>query len=244
MMEQREAIEEEIAEIDDKVTELLQEEERLIEEGSWLKRNFVKLRKLVTLKKNVDQAVVRLRPKKKDDKGPSIEEQRSAINDKVTQMQRKFLDPESNKWSAEKRREMENELRNLMLEKARIRSLERMYIAKSQAVRKVELEEKELAKLEAISSLKAARPSDNADMFKPKTVANADQIPDSVRMPLTDKWTKFDRELRTAGISIPKDEITYRPLGESRSMGRRFQEAFLDDERRTVCPRSHHCASQ
>ena len=68
-MEQREAIEEEIAEIDDKVTELLQEEERLIEEGSWLKRNFVKLRKLVTLKKNVDQAVVRLRPKKKDDKG-------------------------------------------------------------------------------------------------------------------------------------------------------------------------------
>mmetsp|Transcript_1607 Transcript_1607/g.2614 ORF Transcript_1607/g.2614 Transcript_1607/m.2614 type:complete len:80 (-) Transcript_1607:57-296(-) len=53
-------------------------------------------------------------------------------------------------------------------------------------------------------------------------------------MPLTHKYTKFDRRLREFGVSIPKDEITYRAVAQNKDQGRRFQEAFLDTGDRTM----------
>ncbi|KAJ1491756.1 hypothetical protein T484DRAFT_3102331 [Baffinella frigidus] len=166
IVEQRNAIEEEMTQIEGRIEGLLVQEEKLVEEGSWLKRNYVKLRNLVTLRSNVEKAVFRFRPKKWEHDGPTIEEQRTAINELVMEMQRRFLDPEANKWTAEYRRQMENELRNLMLEKARVRSLERMAMAQQQAARKVELAEKEVAKMGALA---AAGPVDEIDKFKPRS---------------------------------------------------------------------------
>jgi hypothetical protein len=40
--------------------------------------------------------------------------------------------------------------------------------------------------------------------------------------------------LREAGVSVPKENITYRAMAESQNLGRRFQEAYLDPQDRTV----------
>ena len=52
--------------------------------------------------------------------------------------------------------------------------------------------------------------------------------------PLTHKYVKYDRTLREAGVSVPKENITYRSMAESQNLGRRFQEAYLDPQDRTV----------
>jgi hypothetical protein len=76
---------------------------------------------------------------------------------------------------------------------------------------------------------------DDVNRFKPKTTVGRFEVPPEERMPLTHKYTAFDRKLREAGVSIPKDEITYRPVRlDSQNLGRRFQEAYIDPQDRTV----------
>jgi uncharacterized protein YoxC len=228
VIEQIEACEEEIEQIDHKVNDLLKKEDKILEDGTWLKRKFDKLRTTVLTYMNVNKAATKLRAKA-EVRGPTIEEERTAVNEELSELQGRFLLPEAVKWKPDFRKEMEAKVRELQLKQANIRSRERALVSK------IKLEKQ--MKLQEAAQIKATlKKDDNDDMdrFKPKTVLGRFEVPPEEKMPLTHKYTAFDRTLREAGVSIPKDEITYRPMAKSQNLGRRFQEAYLDPQDRTV----------
>lgn len=228
VIEQIEACEDEIEQIDHKVSELLKKEDKILEDGTWLLRKFDKLRNTVLTYMNVNKAATKLRAKAQV-RGPTIEEERTAVNEELSELQGRFLLPEAVKWKPDFRKEMEAKVRELQLKQANIRSRERAIVSKMQL-------EKQL-KLQEAAEIKATLKKDDSDdlnRFKPKTVPGRFEVPPEEKMPLTHKYTAFDRTLREAGVSIPKDEIIYRPMAKSQNLGRRFQEAYLDPQDRTV----------
>lgn len=229
VIEQIEACEDEIEEIDHKIGELLKKEDKILEDGTWFQRKFDKLRTTVLTYMNVHKAVSRLRPKQEDKLGPTLEEERTQANNELTELQGRFLSPEANKWKPEYRKEMEAQVRALQLKLAGIRSKERAYVTKLQLEKQMKLQD-------AANMKEQLRKGDNNDLdrFKPKTMPGRFEVPPEEKMPLTHKYTAFDRKLREAGVSVPKDEITYRPMAESQNLGRRFQEAFIDPQDRVV----------
>jgi hypothetical protein len=141
-----------------------------LEDGTWLKRNFDKLRNTVLTYMGVNKAVNRLRAKA-EVHGPTIEEERNAINDALSELQGRFLSPEANKWKPEFKREMEAKLRELQLKQAHIRSKERAFVAKMQLEKQQKLQEAQKIKEQLRGQV------DDADRFKPKTVASRFEVP-------------------------------------------------------------------
>ena len=228
VIEQVEQCDDDMEVIDRKVKELLKKEDKLLEDGTWLKRNLDKLRTTVLTYMGVHKAVAKFRFQA-ETKGPTIEEERTAINEALTELQGRFLLPEANKWKPEKRREMEAKVSELKLKQMEIRSRERTMVAKYQLEKQMKMQEAQRIK----ATLKGSN-DDSVDRFKPKVTTGRFEVPPEERMPLTHKYTAFDRTLREAGVSVPKDEVTYRPMAKSQNLGRRFQEAYLDPQDRTV----------
>ena len=170
VIEQIEDCTDQIEVIDKKVHELLKKEDKLLEDGTWLKRNFDKLRNTVLTYMGVNKAVNRLRAKA-EVHGPTIEEERNAINDELSELQGRFLSPEANKWKPEFKREMEAKLRELQLKQAHIRSKERAFVAKMQLEKQQKLQEAQKIKEQLTGQV------DDADRFKPKTVASRFEVP-------------------------------------------------------------------
>mmetsp|Transcript_12481 Transcript_12481/g.29906 ORF Transcript_12481/g.29906 Transcript_12481/m.29906 type:complete len:465 (+) Transcript_12481:110-1504(+) len=241
VIKQKEALQEEMDNIQDQIAVLRKKEDKLLEDGTWLNRNLDKFRSTVILNQNVRKAC-RLMRKKKDKSGPTLEEERTEVALKLAELQGAFMQPEANKWSAKKRAEMEDQVKELQLQQTRLRSLERAKQASLELERfqnGVE-EYKERLSTGATGVVRDTAsapppPDDSLDRYAPKTKGKGRfSVPEEEKMPLTHKYTQFDRTLREAGVSIPKDEITYRPVAHNRDQGRRFQEAFIDPGRRTV----------
>jgi hypothetical protein len=131
VIEQIEECDEEIEVIDGKVKDLLKEEDKLLENGTWLKRTLDKLRTVAVTWIGVNKAAKRLRAKK-EQVGPTLEEQRTAVNEELSALQQKFLQPEALKWKPEYRKQMEAKVSDLKLKQMDIRSKERAWVAKVQ----------------------------------------------------------------------------------------------------------------
>ena len=93
-------------------------------QGSWLRRNFVKLRKAVVLRRNVKKAIERLKNQEEEHK-QTLEELRGEIAQKLMDAQQVMLLPEYGKWPKEKKKKHEDLVAELKLEAQRIRTLER-----------------------------------------------------------------------------------------------------------------------
>ena len=229
VVEQIEEYDEEIYAIDSQVKELQKQEDKLLEDGTWLMRNFDRLRTVVKTYMGVTKVVNRLTAKK-EQRGPTIEEERNENARQLSEAQNMFLKPEAVKWKPEYRKKMEDRVMELKLKQTEIRSRERSIVAKQQLEKQMRLQEAQKIR----EQLKMGN-DDDMNRFKPKTVTGRFEVPADEKMPLTHKYTAFDRKLREAGVSIPKDEITYRPVRlDSQDLGRRFQEAYLDPQDRTV----------
>ena len=229
VVEQIEDCDEEIYTIDSQVKELQKQEDKLLEDGTWLMRNFDRLRTVVKTYMGVTKVVNRLTAKK-EQRGPTIEEERNENARQLSEAQNMFLKPEAAKWKPEYRKKMEDRVTELKLKQTEIRSRERSIVAKQQLEKQMRLQEAQKIR----EHLKMGN-DDDMNRFKPKTVTGRFEVPADEKMPLTHKYTAFDRKLREAGVSIPKDEITYRPVRlDSQNLGRRFQEAYLDPQDRTV----------
>ena len=171
VVEQIEDCTDQIEVIDKKVHELLKKEDKLLEDGTWLKRNFDKLRNTVLTYMGVNKAVNRLRAKA-EVQGVTIEEERNAINEELSELQGRFLSSEANKWKPEFKREMEAKLRELVLKQAQIRSKERALVAKMQLEKQQKLQEAQKIKEQLRGQV-----DDDADRFKPKSVASRFEVP-------------------------------------------------------------------
>ena len=170
VVEQIEQCDEQIKVINKKVDELLKKEDKLLEDGTWLKRNLDKLRTTFLTFVGVHKATTRLRAKA-EHVGPTIEEERTAINEALSELQGRFLLPEAIKWKPEFRRQLEAQVRELQLKQAQIRSKERAMVAKLQLEKQMKLQDAQRIK----ESLKGG--ADDGDRFKPKTVSSRFEVP-------------------------------------------------------------------
>ena len=171
VIEQIEDCTDQIEVIDKKVHELLKTEDKLLEDGTWLKRKFDKLRSTVLTYMGVHKAVNRLRAKA-EQHGPTIEEERNAINEQLSELQGRFLSPEANKWKPEYKREMEAKLRELQLKQTQVRSKERAMVAKMQLEKQIKLQEAQQLKEQLTKG-----DEDDMNRFKPKTVSSRFEVP-------------------------------------------------------------------
>uniref|UniRef100_A0A7S1GZ07 Uncharacterized protein n=1 Tax=Hemiselmis andersenii TaxID=464988 RepID=A0A7S1GZ07_HEMAN len=235
--EQMEMLSTQIEQMSSDMDKLTKREDVLLEEGTWLRRNFLRLKRAVTLRSNVQKAVDRMKKQDKEHKA-TLEELRTQAGERLMEAQRIALLPEYAKWSADKRKEHESLISELKLEAQRIRTLERAAAARFEAVAAQELEDKKADEKEQTKPETGGENMEEGYQQEedkgPKKYKKAFTVDPDEPMPLTHKYVNLDRKLRQANVNVPKDNITYRPMAESQFMGNRFQEAFLDRGRDTV----------
>lgn len=139
VIEQIEACEDGMEVIDMQVKELLKKEDKLLEDGTWLQRKLDKLRTSMLTYVGVNKAVKHMKHKA-ETQGPTIEEERTAINEQLSELQERFLLPEALKWKPDYRKRMEAQVRELKLKQTQIRSKERSLVAKMQLEKQMKLQ--------------------------------------------------------------------------------------------------------
>jgi len=139
VIEQIEACEDGMEVIDMQVKELLKKEDKLLEDGTWLQRKLDKLRTSMLTYVGVNKAVKHMKHKA-ETQGLTIEEERTAINEELSELQGRFLLPEALKWKPDYRKRMEAQVRELKLKQTQIRSKERSLVAKIQLEKQMKLQ--------------------------------------------------------------------------------------------------------